>query len=399
MPLRPDTLALTILLSVLISLGPVSTDMYLPSLPDIGRLLGATTAEVQLTLSAFLAGFAAGQIFYGPASDKYGRKPVLIAALLVYAAGTALCAGAQSIETLTGARFLQALGASGPIVVARAMVRDLYEGPRAARELALMGTLMSVVPALAPIAGGVFHVAFGWRSTFFAALAFGLGALVLVVTVLPETLKVRSAAPISPLGILRTFREIIVDRTFATNTAIFAAGYSGLFSFISASSFVLQGVYGLDPVAAGAAFATCVIGFVTGSYSGTRLVVRKGEAWTIRTGVLLLVTGGLTMVLALAFGRFGPAGILVPMAIHTCGFGLTMPQTLAAAMKPFPHKAGSASSLAGFIQMASGATTGILVGHGLGNSAWPLAIAVAATALIALAVHLAAGTRATPGQP
>lgn len=391
MPLRPDTFALTALLAVLIGLGPMSTDMYLPSLPDIGRLLGASTAQVQMTLSAFLAGFAVGQIFYGPISDKYGRKPVLVAALLLYGIGTTVCAAATSIEMLTAARFLQALGAGGPIVVARAIVRDLYEGRRAARELAVMGTIMSVVPALAPIAGGLFHVTFGWRSTFFAALAFGLAALILVVFSLPETLKQRSAAPISPLGILRTFGQIIVNRTFIANTAIFAAGYSGLFSFISASSFVLQGVYGLNPVAAGAAFASCVIGFVSGSLGGTRLVMRKGEAWTIRAGVSLLTLGGLSMAAALAIGHLGPAGILVPMAIYTCGFGLTMPQALAGAMKPFPDKAGAASSLAGFIQMASGATTGILVGHGLGNSAWPLAIAINATALIALGVFLVSG--------
>ncbi|QCI69259.1 multidrug effflux MFS transporter [Phreatobacter stygius] len=389
--LRPDTFALTALLAVLIGLGPVSTDMYLPSLPDIGRLLGASTAQVQLTLSAFLGGFAVGQIFYGPISDKYGRKPVLVAALTLYGVGTAVCAASNSIDMLTAARFLQALGAAGPIVLARAIVRDLYEGRRAAKELALMGTIMSLVPTLAPIAGGLFHVAFGWRATFFAALAFGLGALLLVVFSLPETLKQRSTAAISPIGILRTFGQIIRNHTFIANTAIFAAGYSGLFAFISASSFVLQGVYGLGPVAAGAAFASCGVGFVSGSLGGTRLVVRKGESWTIRAGVSLLALGGLAMAAALLVGGLGPAGILVPMAIYTCGFGLTMPQTLAGAMKPFPDKAGAASSLAGFIQMTSGAATGILVGHGLGDSAWPLAIAVSATALIALTVFLASG--------
>ncbi|CEJ15644.1 Bicyclomycin resistance protein [bacterium YEK0313] len=391
MAFRPDSLALTMLLSVLIGLGPLSTDMYLPSLPDIGRLLGASTAEVQLTLSAFLAGFALGQIIYGPLSDKYGRRPVLIGALVLYGFGTAVCASSGSIEMLTGARALQALGAAGPIVVARAVVRDLYDGRRAARELALMGTIMSVVPALAPIGGGFAHVAFGWRSTFLIALAFGIGALVLVVTRLPETLKVRSTAPISPLGILRTFGGIVTNRTFAANTAIYAAGYAGLFSFISASSFVMQDLYGLSPIGAGAAFGSCVVGFVSGSLGGTRLVLRKGEDWTIRTGVTLQVIGGLAMVAALAAGGFGPAGVLVPMAINTCGFGLTMPQTLAGAMKPFPDKAGAASSLAGFIQMTSGAVTGILVGHGLGSSAWPLAIAVSATALLALAVFLVSG--------
>lgn len=388
MPLRPDTFALTALLAMLISLGPVSTDMYLPSLPDIGRLLGATTAEVQLTLSAFLIGFAAGQILYGPVSDKYGRKPVLLAALALYAFGTAVCAFAQSIETLTAARMLQALGASGPIVIARAMVRDLYEGRRAAKELALMGTFMSVMPAVAPIFGGVLHVAFGWRATFVIMLIYAGVALALVTLTLPETLKERSTAPISPLGILRTFGTILRNRAFLANTAIFAAGYSGLFSFISSSSFILQGVYGMGPVGAGTSFASCVLGFMAGSFAGPPMVLRRGEDFTVRLGILLQVSAGIGMTLALAIGGMGPAAILVPMACYTLGFGLTMPQTLAAAMKPFPDKAGSASSLAGFIQMGSGATVGVLVGHGLGQSAWPLASAIDATAAIAATVHL-----------
>ncbi|QCK85852.1 multidrug effflux MFS transporter [Phreatobacter aquaticus] len=389
MAFRPDTFALTALLAMLISMGPVSTDLYLPSLPDIGRVLGATTAQVQLTLSAFLVGFAAGQILYGPVSDKYGRKPVLVIALVLYGVGTALCAAAQSIETLTAARCLQALGAAGPIVVARAIVRDLYEGRRAARELALMGTFMSVMPAIAPIFGGVLHVAFGWRSTFAIMLIYAACALVLVMVQLPETLRERSTAPISPIGILRTFGTIVVDRTFLANTLIFAAGYSGLFSFISSSSFILQGVYGLGPIGAGASFSTCVIGFVSGSIIGTPLVARLGEDMAIRIGIGLQALGALAMAAALGIGGLGLAGILAPMAAYTLGFGITMPQTLSAAMKPFPDKAGAASSLAGFIQMSSGAIAGVFVGHALGNSAWPLAAALGVTASIAVGTYLA----------
>src|SRR5688500_3013259 len=140
--LKPDTLALTIVLALLTALGPLSTDMYLPSLPAIARDLGATTAGAQMTLSALLLGFAVGQFVYGPVSDRIGRKPVLLFGLGLFLIASAACALAPSIETLVGARFLQALGASGPIVLARAIVRDLYEGTRAGRELSRMGTIM-----------------------------------------------------------------------------------------------------------------------------------------------------------------------------------------------------------------------------------------------------------------
>ena len=173
MQLKPDTLAMTAVLAFLTALGPLSTDMYLPSLPAIARDLGATAAQTQLTLSAFLFGFAVGQLFYGPIADKIGRRPVLLFGLGLFLAATLACTLAPGIGTLTAARFCQALGASGPIVLGRAMVRDLYEGPRAGRELSRMGSIMGVVPAIAPVFGGVLQDLFGWRSTFATTLIVG----------------------------------------------------------------------------------------------------------------------------------------------------------------------------------------------------------------------------------
>src|SRR5664280_2007072 len=142
--LRPGTFALTVLLAALSAIGPLTTDMYLPSLPDIARLLGASTAQVQLTISAYLFGFAIGQILYGPLADRHGRKPVLLAAMGLYCAASLACALSTSIEMLIAARALQALGGAGGIVLARAIVRDLYSGARAGRELSLIGAVMAV---------------------------------------------------------------------------------------------------------------------------------------------------------------------------------------------------------------------------------------------------------------
>src|ERR1700690_577807 len=149
--LTPGTFALTLLLSFLTALGPLSMDMYLPSLPDIARTLQAPVLNVQLTISSYLFGFAVGQIFYGPVSDRLGRKPVLLVALVLYAAATLACASAQSIHELIAARFIQALGGAGSIVLARAVVRDIYSGARAGRELSLMGSVTAFAPIVAPM--------------------------------------------------------------------------------------------------------------------------------------------------------------------------------------------------------------------------------------------------------
>src|SRR3712207_1478784 len=190
--LKPETLAMTVVLALLTALGPLSTDMYLPSLPAIAADLGATTAGTQLTLSAFLLGFAVGQFVYGPVSDRVGRRPVLLFGLGLFALASLACTAAPSIEALVAARFVQALGASGPIVLGRAIVRDLYEGPRAGRELSRMSTIMGLVPAVAPVLGGLLHEALGWRSNFAACILFGVVLAAVVIARLPETIPARS---------------------------------------------------------------------------------------------------------------------------------------------------------------------------------------------------------------
>jgi len=201
--LRPGTFALTALLAALSAVGPLTTDLYLPSLPDIVQRLGGTTAQGQLTISAYLVGFAAGQILYGPLSDRHGRKPVLVGALALYCAASLLCALSVSLPMLIGARALQALGGCGGIVLARAIVRDLYAGARAGRELSLIGSVMALAPVLAPVAGGVLQTAFGWRSAFVTLVIAGLCGVAIVWLLLPETLRQRGSR--RPPSCCRTF--------------------------------------------------------------------------------------------------------------------------------------------------------------------------------------------------
>jgi DHA1 family bicyclomycin/chloramphenicol resistance-like MFS transporter len=386
---KPDTLALTALLAILTSLGPLSTDMYLASLPDIARLLDATTAQAQLTLSGFLVGFAVGQVVYGPLSDRYGRKPVLMVGLALYTAASAACALATSIEMLIAARVVQALGACGPIVLARSIVRDLYAGPRAGQELSRMGTIMGLVPALAPVLGSVLHAAFGWRSNFYATLLFGAGVSLWVWVMLPETLRQRAPEVPSPLAILRIYRTIARNRAFLAYLLLFSFAYAGLFSYISASSFVLQQVFGFSTYGFAVAFGIGVCGFIAGTLMASRIVPRIGIDHTVGFGVALLAAGGVLALLVALTGLGGGAGIVAASVVYFAGVGLTMPQSMAGALTPFPDRAGAASSLVGFCQMSFAAAVGIAVGHALGGTALPLGLSMALLGVCALALWAA----------
>ncbi len=395
MKLRPDTLAMTAVLAMLTALGPLSTDFYLPSLPEIVRVMGTDVAGAQATLSSFLFGFAAGQIVWGPLSDRIGRKPVLLAGLGLFALATLGCALAPSIEALTAARALQALGASGPIVLGRAMVRDLYEGPRAGKELARMGMIMGLVPAVAPVIGGVLQVAFGWRSTFVASLVFALALTAVIVAVMPETLRQRSPQPLSLKAIFGGYGILLRNRAFRVYVALTAFAYAGLFAFISGSSFVLSGVYGLTPVQYGFSFAFGVLGFIGGTILAQRLVGSRGMDGVLGLGVLFLALGGLLMLGSVATGAGGALGIALSWAVYACGVGLTMPQAQASAMMPFPDRAGAASSFNGLCQMLLSACIGLLVGHLLKGSALPLPLVMSALGIAAFATFkLSAGIRA-----
>jgi MFS transporter, DHA1 family, multidrug resistance protein len=387
--IKPDTLALTVVLALLTALGPLSTDMYLPSLPAIAAGLGATTGQAQLTLSAFLLGFAAGQFFYGPVSDRVGRKPVLLFGLGLFVLASFVCAIAPNIETLVAARFVQALGASGPIVLGRAIVRDFYEGPRAGKELSRMGSIMGIVPAVAPVLGGLITQFFDWRVTFGVMMACGVALAAVVAFRLPESIRSKSDQPISFMSILRGFRVLLAHPGYRVYVALSMLAYGGLFAFISGSSFVLQGIYGLSELAFAFSFAFMVIGFIAGTTLAQRLVGSHGLDGTIRFGVASLAAGGVLMLALVGVGAASSMAITGPMAIYALGVGLTMPQSMASALMPFPGRAGAASSLLGICQMTFAAILGIALGQNLGASALPLPAAIAATGVLALGVFLA----------
>ena len=335
--LRPDTFALTALLSLLTALGPLAVDMYLPSFPEIGRVLAASPATVQLTLSLYMVSYAVGQVIYGPMSDRYGRVPVLRAALAIYCAASLACAFAPDIEMLLTARMVQALGSSGAVVLARAVVRDLYSGARAGRELSLMAAIMALAPVLAPTIGGLLQSAFGWRSHFLLQIAFGLIAAYFVWCKLPETLKERTAS-ISPRAIFSSYAEIARNRAVLAYVGMLAVSFAGVFAWISGSSFVVQDIYGVSALSFALAFAAASGGYLVGTTAATRIVLRLGLDRTIGVGAAALALGGLAAVVSVPLGGASPIALTAAMALYAVGMGLVQPQTMAGAMMPFPQQ-------------------------------------------------------------
>jgi MFS transporter, DHA1 family, multidrug resistance protein len=387
--LRPGTFALTLLLASLTGLGPMSTDMYVPSLPAIGQALHAPTAQVQLTISSYLVGFATGQILYGPVSDRFGRKPVLLAALVIYGIGSVICATTQSIDALIASRFVQALGGAGAIVLARAVVRDLHSGVRAGRELSLMGSIQAFAPIMAPVIGGALQTAFGWRASF--VLLVVIAALVGTATarLLPETLHKPTPGPFSFAGMARLYRSVIEHRSFLAYLGLMTTTFVGLYAWVSGASVIIQGVYGLSPLAFGLTYAVGSLGYMLGTSVAARSVMRLGLDHMIGLGTAIMAAGGLAMAVVTALGLANVVWLVLGMTTYLAGMGLAMPQTMAGALTPFPDRAGTASSLLGFSQQSFAAIGAAAIGAFLGRSAWPVAGTIAAMGCLAFFIWAA----------
>ncbi|WP_142850536.1 multidrug effflux MFS transporter [Telmatospirillum sp. J64-1] len=393
--LPPTSLPVTILLTGLVAFGPISTDLYLPSLPDMTRAFGTDVSMVQLTLSVFLIGFAFAQLIYGPLSDRFGRRRVVIGGVLTYLAASLFCLFAPSIEMLILGRFLQAVGACCGPVVGRAVVRDVYPREQAARIMSYMASAMALAPAVAPLLGGWLHSLFGWRANFVVLVLFGLLLLVACLTMLAETNRHQDPAALRPSRILETYGLLLSDRHFLGYAAAVAFSFSALFSFISGSSFVLIDVLGLEARHFGFAFMICVIGYIIGTFTAGRLTMRVGLANMITIGAWLGALGGVLLAGFAWMGIETLAAVVGPVALVFLAVGLVLPNASAGAIAPYARMAGSASAMLGFLQMGIGAGAGFLVGLLHDGSTKPMATVIMIATLLSLAAVLGLVRRRT----
>ena len=385
---RQGGVGLAVLLTLLVAMGPVSTDLYLPSLPGIAADLEASEGLAQLTIGLFIAGFAVMMLVCGPLADRFGRRPVLLGGMVLYTLASIACALATDIVLLLAARFVQALGACVGPVVGRAIVRDLYEPREAGRILGYMASAMALAPLIAPFIGGWLEVAFGWRANFWALAAYGGLLLAALALRLGETLRTPLSGALSPVRLLHNYLLIVRNRTFLGFMLCVSLSFGALFTWISNSAFVVIDHFGVAPERFGWVFGAVVVGYVGGAYGGSRAGMRFGLARATGIGSALCAAAGLGLLLTGWSGLGGLYAITAFMALSFFGAGLAIPQGTAGGLGPFPERAGSAAALLGFIQMMTG-----LVVNGL-SSLWydgtprPMVTLNAVCALAALAAYL-----------
>jgi MFS transporter, DHA1 family, multidrug resistance protein len=375
--LTPVLLAVLALLS---AFTPLSIDMYLPSLPVIAIDLKSSVGDIQLTLSAFMIAFGLGQIFYGPAGDRFGRRPVILGGIAVYVLASIGCAFAAAAGHLILLRFLQGASACGGVVLARTMVRDLAERDQAARAMSLMMACTSIAPMVAPLLGGQILWYFGWRAIFFLLAGVGVLAWTVAFIRLPETLRSDYRQPLVFKEILRRFGQLLGHKAFMGYALTSSFQFAALLSFLSGSPFVFIERYGVQPRAYGLLFGGMVIFMTVGSLLNARFAPVFGSAKILRYVVFVpLVCGPAALILGQIEARYGTIGMwpfFLCFAPQIASIGVIGANSTALALQRYPHMAGTASSLMGVMQFGLGAIFGAIVGQALDGTIAPMTVAM-----------------------
>jgi MFS transporter, DHA1 family, multidrug resistance protein len=384
---------LALILGALTAVGPLAIDMYLPSLPTIAREFGVSAGAVQASLAAYYIGIAIGQAFYGPLSDRVGRKPALYLGLGVFFVSSIGCARAGTVETLVVFRFLQALGGCAPIVVPRAVVRDYFDQGGSVRMLSLLMLVMGLAPILAPLIGGQLLVSFGWRAVFWLLAIYGATWLTLVAILLPESLPPSNRRRQSLAAIFGTYAQLLRDRAFMGYALSGALIFAGLLSYIVGSPFVFIEIFDVAPERFGLYFGTNAVGIIIASQINRWLATRTDPRRIVRILLGVALSSGLVLLFDASSGSGGFAGILIPLFFFISSHGFILPNTTALAMAPHREIAGSASALLGTLQFVLGSVSGALVGTFANGTAVPLAAVIAGCGIAAFVSHVAGDTR------
>lgn len=385
---RRAGLLVTLVLGGLTATPPLAMDMYLPALPEVTDALRAPAATVQLTLTACLAGMALGQLVVGPMSDRWGRRRPLLAGLAVYVVATALCALAPTVELLVACRLAQGLSGAAGIVIARAMVRDLYDGVAMARFFSTLMLISGVAPVVAPLIGGQILRVTDWRGVFVVLTVVGLLLAVVVAARLPETLP-RAARHSGGVGeALRSMRGLLADPPFAGYLLTGGFAFAALFAYIAASPFVVQEIYGASPQTFSLLFGVNSVGLVVvGQVNGRVLVgrVRLERVLAAGLGVVVLAAAALLLMAAGVFGEAGLVPVAAALFVLMSAMGVVLPNAQTLALLRVRHSAGSASALLGTTSFAIGAVASPLVGVAGEGTAVPMAVVQLVAAVVAVA--------------
>lgn len=361
--------------------GTLALHIFVPALPAAAADLRTTPTAVQLTMTLFLVGLAGGQLVYGPLSDRFGRRPMLITSLALYCTGLVLAIPAPNVGFLVAARVLQALGACGSLVIGRAMVRDVSTSDDAARKIAILTMAMTLTPAVAPAIGGVVSEVLGWRAVFAVLAALVAGLLALVVATLPETNRHKVALPgigAVAVGYLRLLQRPL----FRAYLVAGACGGTSLYAFLAVAPFLLVDRLGRSPSEVGFDCLVVTLGMVAGAVLASRLAGRVAIPRVARGGNLVCIVAALILLAIDQAGALSVWTLLAPLVLYGVGVGLLGPNAVAGLMNVDPRSAGSASSLYGFVQMGVGALATIVVAIWHDGTATPVAVTLLGAGLL-----------------
>jgi DHA1 family bicyclomycin/chloramphenicol resistance-like MFS transporter len=388
--------ALFVTIGALTAFGPLATDLYLPGLPDMAAALDTTPSLAQLTISICLVGLALGQLVAGPLSDSLGRRRPLLVGVALFAVASFLCALAPSIWVLLGLRLVQGLTGAAGIVIARAIVRDTYSGVEAARVFSQLMLVMGLAPIAAPLLGGQILQFTDWRGVFVALGVIGLGLFTAALLIVPETNPPESRH-VGGLGSqLRQMGRLVLDRHFLVYLSIAGLQGATLFTYISLSTFVLRGTYGISPQTYSFIFATNAVGMVVGAQLNATFVRRHGPLRLLRCQLVLAFAGALALTVD-SIATHSLLGVLIPLFVVMASFGGLAGNVTALALTPYGHAAGAASALLGNAQFLFGAIVPPVVSL-LGTHSWVMGTTMVTTSGVALLLATT-GIRQRPSEP
>ena len=393
---HPSVRRFALILGTIIAFGPLSIDLYLPALPTIARQFGTDTASAQLTLSVFLLGLMAGQAFYGPVADRFGRKIPLLVGCVLYTLASIGCAVSWSISSLTVWRFAQAIGGCAGIVIPSSIVRDLFDPRESARMYSALMLVTGLAPITAPLIGGQLLGFLGWRAIFWILAGFGLLCTTLAAFWLPETLsaKRRNTAGLSEA--LAMYGRLLGDRRFV-GYALTGSGMAGMmFAYIAGSPFVVIDLYGISPQHYGYFFGANAVGFVALAQVNRRLVSHHSSNSILTVTLYIIAAAGVTLALVASSGFGRLAGLLIPLFVCIACIGLVSPNSSASAMARYGHAAGSAAALMGTLQFGVGSGAGLLVGALQNGTALPMSGVIALFGISALVIFRTLALRPVP---
>ena len=376
-----------VVLGALTAIGPLSIDMYLPAFPVMERDLGSPAGGAELTLAGFFIGMALGQLFWGPLSDRFGRKPPLYAGLALYALASLGCALAGNVAVLIFWRILQALGGSAGMVIARAVVRDRCGARDAARAFSMLILIMGLAPILAPLLGGWVVTAWGWRAIFFVLVAFSATCLAAIHFGLAESHDIRHEPPLHLLRVARNYAGLFASRLFLGYSLSGGIAMAGMFAYIAGSPFVLIQLGGIPAEHFGWAFGFNALGFIAASQLNARLLKTIAPTRLLRRALWMPALAGLALT-GLAFS--GTASLpltLLGLFLYIASLGFIVPNASACALATHGQQAGTASALLGALQFGLATLAGAAIGQWHDGSARPLALVLAVCGIGAWLVH------------